>query len=343
MDKKYQVFVSSTYEDLKSERSAAYSCLLDNNCIPVGMEQFPASPLSQWEYITKMIDISDYYLLIIAGRYGSIDTAVNMSYTEKEFHYAKDKGIPILAFLHQHPENIPLSKSEQNNFGREKLNAFRQTVQNSGIHVNYYNDENELKYKIGTSINKTIVDFPAIGWIRGDSLTNNCNIENQIANYLQNHTISSDEIDALFNDTLTISKHSHIISTPQAISEHYQCTELSGQFSFDYANNNGEFVIGSGEKTFVTKWSKASNTSIHAYNDGAGIVEIGRIKAPIELKDAIKSPCDFSSRTRTPNIGDIIIWKNHFGNYAGTKILHIKDDTRGDDHDELSCEYIIYD
>lgn len=337
MDKKYQVFVSSTYEDLKVERSAAYSCLLDNNCIPVGMEQFPASPLSQWEYITKMIDISDYYLLIIAGRYGSIDTTVNISYTEKEFHYAKDKGIPILAFLHQHPENIPLSKSEQNDLGREKLNTFRQTVQNSGIHVNYYNDENELKYKIGTSINKTIVDFPAIGWIRGDSLKNDCNIENQIANYLEKHTISPDEIDALFSGTLTPPKHSHTTS------EHYQSTEQSGQFSFDYSNNNGEFVIGSEEKIFVTKWSKASNTSIHAYNDGTGIVEIGRVKAPITLQDAIKSPCDFSSRTRTPNVGDVIIWKNQFGKYAGTKILHIKDDSRGDDHDELSCEYIIYD
>ena len=53
MDKKYQVFISSTYEDLKEERQAAIACLLDNNCIPVGMEQFPASPLRQWEYIKK--------------------------------------------------------------------------------------------------------------------------------------------------------------------------------------------------------------------------------------------------------------------------------------------------
>ena len=170
MDKKYQVFVSSTYEDLKSERTATFSCLLDNNCIPVGMEQFPASPLSQWEYITKMIDISDYYLLIIAGRYGSVDQDINMSYTEKEFNYAKSKGIPILAFLHQNPGSIPASKSENSDFGREKLTSFRSTVENSGIHVNYYTDENDLKYKIGTSITKTIHDCPAIGWVRADQV-----------------------------------------------------------------------------------------------------------------------------------------------------------------------------
>ena len=83
MDKKYQVFVSSTYEDLKLERQVAMSCLLDINCIPVGMEQLPASSLSQWEYIKKMIDMSDYYLLIVAGKYGSIDPEENISYVHK--------------------------------------------------------------------------------------------------------------------------------------------------------------------------------------------------------------------------------------------------------------------
>ena len=68
MERKYQVFVSSTYEDLKAERQAAISCLLDMNCIPVGMEQFPASYLSQWEYIKRMIDMGDYYLLIEATK-----------------------------------------------------------------------------------------------------------------------------------------------------------------------------------------------------------------------------------------------------------------------------------
>ena len=51
------------------------------NCISVGMEQLPASSLSQWEYIKKMIDMSDYYLLIVAVKYGSIDPDENISYT----------------------------------------------------------------------------------------------------------------------------------------------------------------------------------------------------------------------------------------------------------------------
>ena len=58
MERKYQVFVSSTYEDLKTERQAAISCLLDMNCIPVGMEQFPASSLSQWEYYFMSMNLA---------------------------------------------------------------------------------------------------------------------------------------------------------------------------------------------------------------------------------------------------------------------------------------------
>ena len=82
----------------------------------------------------------------------------------------------------------------------------------------------------------------------------------------------------------------------------------------------------------------------YAYKFGIitnGLIAIARIKAPAELQDALNYPCDFSSRCRTPQIGDIIIWKNVQGNYAGTKIISIKDDTRGADHDELTCEYII--
>lgn len=39
--RKFSVFISSTYEDLKEERQALFGVALENNFIPVGMEQFP--------------------------------------------------------------------------------------------------------------------------------------------------------------------------------------------------------------------------------------------------------------------------------------------------------------
>lgn len=333
MKKKYQVFISSTYADLKEERMAVTQCLLDNDCIPVGMEQFPASGMSQMEYIKKMLDDCDYYILILAGRYGTLDKD-GIGFTEKEFDYACQKNIPIMSFVFEDSSLIPNGKSEQTDLGKKKLAAFRKKVCDSRM-VNFHTTIDQLKANVATSINKCIRDFPAIGWVRRDGfLNNNVDIENEISNYLETHTISEDEIKALFTDT---TEGLQIITSTR-----YSNPKKSGQFTFDYSNNNGEFTIGYDKNTFVTKWSKASNTSIYAYKDGTGIIAIARIKAPAELQDALNYPCDFSSRCRTPQIGDIIIWKNEHGNYAGTKIISIKDDTRGADHDELTCEYIIY-
>ena len=87
MDKRYQVFVSSTYADLKQERQHVIQALIEMDCIPAGMELFPAADEEQWEFIKKVIDDCDYYLLVIGGRYGSV-TSEGISYTEKEFDYA---------------------------------------------------------------------------------------------------------------------------------------------------------------------------------------------------------------------------------------------------------------
>lgn len=42
MEKKYQIFVSSTYEDLKKERDKVFATILKMNHFPIGMELFNA-------------------------------------------------------------------------------------------------------------------------------------------------------------------------------------------------------------------------------------------------------------------------------------------------------------
>ena len=144
----------------------------------------------------------------------------------------------------------------------------------------------------------------------------------------------------ILQDGESAEKHEAIVITPT--SHVYANEHDHGTFSFDYSNNNGEFTIGTGVHQFTTKWSKASDRSIHAYNDAANIESIARIKAPCELSEKPAGDFDFSSRCRTPSVGDVIIWRNKNGKYAATKIISILDDTRGADHDELTCEFIIY-
>ena len=64
MDRRYQVFVSSTFVDLRDERSRVIQTLMELDCIPAGMELFPAMDEEQFEFIKKIIDDCDYYLLI---------------------------------------------------------------------------------------------------------------------------------------------------------------------------------------------------------------------------------------------------------------------------------------
>ena len=90
LEKKDLFFISSTYEDLKEECNKAIQAILTMNQFPIGMEMFSADDDDQWKIIKEAIDSSDFYILIIGNRYGSIEETTGISYTEKEFDYAVD-------------------------------------------------------------------------------------------------------------------------------------------------------------------------------------------------------------------------------------------------------------
>ena len=168
MDKKYQVFISSTYEDLQEERKAVMEALLQMNCFPVGMEYFNASDESQWDVIKQLIDECDYYVLIVAGRYGSVEESTGMSYTQKEFEYAVSKGVPVISFLHKEPDTLPKSKTEQNKDSEAKLNAFKEDVQKRLC--KFWTTADNLASQVVLSLTNLIKSKPRIGWVKADQL-----------------------------------------------------------------------------------------------------------------------------------------------------------------------------
>ena len=88
-----------------------------------------------------------------------------------------------------------------------------------------------------------------------------------------------------------------------------------------------------------------SDTSIHAYSDCNNITSIGRIKQVNNLENIFLSDInetDFSSRCRTADINDVIVWINENGKIALTKVIGIKDDSRNDSFDQVECEYKIF-
>jgi hypothetical protein len=164
MDKRYQVFLSSTYADLKEERRRVIQTLMEMDCIPSGMELFPAADEEQWAFIKKIIDDCDYYLLIIGGRYGST-APEGISYTEKEYDYAIEKGLKVVAFLHEDPDSISVGKTDKDPELSKRLNKFKEKVQQNRL-VKNWRTAAELPGLVSLSLSKTIRTYPAVGWVR---------------------------------------------------------------------------------------------------------------------------------------------------------------------------------
>ncbi|QTL97820.1 DUF4062 domain-containing protein [Iocasia frigidifontis] len=183
MQKRYQIFLSSTFSDLVQERKAVIESLLNAKYIPAGMEMFSASNNEQFKYIKKIIDNCDYYVLIIAARYGSINPSTGISYTEQEYEYALSKNIPVLAFLHNDPYNLPSDKRDDDK--REKLEAFRNKVSKNRM-CKMWSTAKDLVSSVLISLTEETSENPQLGWIRGSSYDttelleqiNNLRIEN---------------------------------------------------------------------------------------------------------------------------------------------------------------------
>lgn len=170
MEKKYHVFISSTYKDLQEERLEALQALLGMGYIVSGMEHFPAIDLDQFEYIKKQIDDCDYYILLIAGKYGSISPS-GVGYTELEYEYAVEKGMPVIALIHKDPSSIPMKYCESEPANKEKLHLFREKVCTGRV-VKFWSSKEEIGKHVLSAMVATTNMFPAIGWVRANKIAN---------------------------------------------------------------------------------------------------------------------------------------------------------------------------
>ncbi len=160
---RYQVFVSSTFSDLKEERDKTLQAILECKAFPTGMELFPSADDEQFDFIKREIDSSDYYILIIAGRYGS--TAEDgVSFTEKEFDYAVAQRKPVLSFLVKHPNKLAFDKCEADEHARQKLDAFREKARGSRL-VKFFENPDELKGQVLQSLHYQFGVNPRRGWL----------------------------------------------------------------------------------------------------------------------------------------------------------------------------------
>lgn len=172
MNKKLQVFVSSTYTDLIEERQTAVQAILDAGHIPAGMELFKAGNESQLKTIYKWIDESDVYMLILGGRYGSVEEKSGKSYTQLEYEYALSKSIPVFAvvlsdsFLTTKINLLGLSDVMEQK-APDKYLTFKSLVMSKIIRM--VDDCKDIKITIHSTLNEFINEYELTGWIRNSN------------------------------------------------------------------------------------------------------------------------------------------------------------------------------
>ncbi|WP_372071650.1 DUF4062 domain-containing protein [Tistrella mobilis] len=167
-EKRYSVFISSTFEDLRDERQAVQDVVISAGDFPVQMESFPAADENQFAFIKSLIDKCDYYILIIAGRYGT-PSEDGMSYTEKEYHYAVSRSIPVLAMVHENRGSIPANKSEDSVEGKKRLAAFVAEVEKNRLRKSWATSDG-LKLAVREALDHAKATKSSIGWVRGNAI-----------------------------------------------------------------------------------------------------------------------------------------------------------------------------
>lgn len=167
-EKRYQVFVSATYSDLQSERRLLTQILPALGCMPCGLDLDP-SGTSAWTAIKKLIDESDYYILLVGSRYGTLSPS-GVSYTHMEYVYAATKQKPVLVLLHDAPETRPVELQEKTPEGRLKLRDFRQLLQRGMTFP--WSDEQTLEMILRQQMPELVKSRPMPGWVRANQVSN---------------------------------------------------------------------------------------------------------------------------------------------------------------------------
>ena len=91
-----------------------------------------------------------------------------MSYTEKEYDYAREVKKPVLAFVHGNRGGIPRDKTENDPEKRPKLEAFIQKVRRSP--VSFFTAAHDLATQVTVSFVNLRDRRPAVGFIRTDQV-----------------------------------------------------------------------------------------------------------------------------------------------------------------------------
>lgn len=237
MDKKYQVFISSTYEDLKEEREQAIKAVLEMGHIPVGMEMFSAGDEEQWQLIARQIESTDYYVIVVSHRYGA-ETEEGISYTEKEYDYAKSCGVPILGFVIDDKAAWPADRIDTDHKKKKKLDKFKNKVKSKL--VQFWSGKEDLHGKISISLIKAMNTNPRVGWSRADESIG-INITKELSRLSEENSRLREENEKLVRKQLEASDE--VRDTVNILNENSRILGIRSESSWDTSKDHERTLL----------------------------------------------------------------------------------------------------
>lgn len=255
MKKKLQVFISSTFTDMLEERQSVVEAILRAGHIPAGMELFAAGDESQLETIRRWIDDSDVFMLILGGRYGSMEPNSGKSYIELEYDYAVSTGKPFFAAVIS-DEYLDLKikshgKSVIETAQGALFDAFRVKV-TSKI-CRFFKDPTELKLIVFESLSNHQRNEDLAGWVRGsDAVDPKATLEEINRLQTENGSLRKkvEELSALL--TAAPSRKSVELSDD---SVELLTAAASTDGNIMYMSYGGGASVSAGNRNFITSYS----------------------------------------------------------------------------------------
>lgn len=262
--KKYQVFISSTYADLVEERKKILDVLFMADCIPAGMEAFVAADTEQFEVIKKVIDLCDYYVLIIGKRYGSIHPETGKSYTEMEYDYAIDHNIPVLVFAIDESVEVGKEKQETDEEKIQKLQNFRTKAMTNRL-ASIWRTTDDLTGKLAVSIMKAKSEIKRPGWQRAVDF-DEASLRREIMELRQQNEKVSGELKEAMKEIDSLTKQTDIAFEDQEIEIKYHYSSQYGtKYNSVQTNLVKLFEIISTEMMDVSISESAIENAIKSY------------------------------------------------------------------------------
>lgn len=343
-EKKFQCFISSTYDDLRLERAECMNAILNAGHIPAGMEYFEAGK-PQKEIIEKWMDESDIIIFLVGGRYGSIDTVTGKGYVEDEYDYAEEKHIEFFticlseSFIMEKAaeckkQNLAMSVTETEN--KDKYDAFKKKI--SKIECTEVSSLKEIE----SAVIKNIYARANIkgGWIKySDSLFdvlsgNIVNLSTDSKNLLFKRILEekmlvqktgSQELANTFNDTIdqyiqTIEKYITTMSRSIKLTLYDDYIEVTNTVNVTYRVNgrdrfkyNPWMYEGLESETFNLIEIKYNGRKVNNRHIKSGTIKY--TSNPFYVTNVIRVDFPFSENKKDHNIKYKVTYRTNYARY----------------------------